>query len=79
VKLKMKECDPLPLKLLPSSHLGWTPKQDHTSGFRKTVEWYLDNESVDRAHFKRRIPAGTVGDGGRRRLRGKVEDEGAGS
>jgi dTDP-glucose 4,6-dehydratase len=23
--------------------LGWTPKQDHTSGFRKTVKWYLDN------------------------------------
>jgi len=25
------------------SELGWTPKQDHTSGFRKTVQWYLDN------------------------------------
>ena len=25
--------------------LGWTPKQDHTSGFRKTVQWYLDNQS----------------------------------
>ena len=23
--------------------LGWTPKQDHSSGFRKTIEWYLDN------------------------------------
>ena len=23
--------------------LGWTPKQDHTSGFRKTVAWYLEN------------------------------------
>jgi dTDP-glucose 4,6-dehydratase len=23
--------------------LGWPPKQDHTSGFRKTVKWYLDN------------------------------------
>jgi dTDP-glucose 4,6-dehydratase len=23
--------------------LGWTPKQDHSSGFRKTVKWYLDN------------------------------------
>jgi len=23
--------------------LGWSPKQDHTSGFRKTVQWYLDN------------------------------------
>lgn len=23
--------------------LGWTPKQDNTSGFRKTVQWYLDN------------------------------------
>jgi len=25
------------------SELGWTPKQDHSSGFRKTVEWYLNN------------------------------------
>ena len=25
--------------------LGWTPKQDHESGFRKTVQWYLDNQS----------------------------------
>src|ERR1035437_9830856 len=25
--------------------LGWTPKQDHKSGFRKTVQWYLENES----------------------------------
>jgi dTDP-glucose 4,6-dehydratase len=25
--------------------LGWTPKQDHSSGFRKTVEWYLDNSA----------------------------------
>ncbi len=24
--------------------LGWSPKQDHTSGFRRTVQWYLDNE-----------------------------------
>ncbi len=25
--------------------LGWAPKQDHTSGFRQTVQWYLDHES----------------------------------
>jgi dTDP-glucose 4,6-dehydratase len=25
--------------------LGWEPKQDHESGFRKTVEWYLQNEA----------------------------------
>ncbi|MES2995309.1 MAG: dTDP-glucose 4,6-dehydratase [Verrucomicrobiota bacterium] len=25
--------------------LGWTPKQDHHSGFRKTVAWYLENEA----------------------------------
>jgi dTDP-glucose 4,6-dehydratase len=25
--------------------LSWSPQQDHTSGFRKTVQWYLDNES----------------------------------
>jgi len=24
--------------------LGWTPKQDHTSGFRQTVQWYLDHQ-----------------------------------
>lgn len=23
--------------------LGWSPRQDHVSGFRKTVQWYLDN------------------------------------
>jgi len=26
------------------NELGWQPKQDHESGFRKTVEWYLDHE-----------------------------------
>jgi len=25
--------------------LGWMPRQDHTSGFRKTVQWYLDNDT----------------------------------
>ena len=24
--------------------LGWTPRQDHSSGFRKTIQWYLDNK-----------------------------------
>ncbi len=27
------------------NELGWEPKQDHESGFRMTVQWYLDNES----------------------------------
>lgn len=27
------------------SELGWSPKQDHESGFRKTVQWYLDNST----------------------------------
>jgi len=27
------------------NELGWSPKQDHQSGFRKTVQWYLDNEA----------------------------------
>jgi len=27
------------------SELGWTPRQDHSSGFRKTVQWYLENPS----------------------------------
>lgn len=25
--------------------LNWSAKQDHTSGFRRTVQWYLENES----------------------------------
>jgi dTDP-glucose 4,6-dehydratase len=25
--------------------LGWAPQQDHTSGFRQTVQWYLDHEA----------------------------------
>jgi dTDP-glucose 4,6-dehydratase len=25
--------------------LGWIPKQDHESGFRETVQWYLDNKA----------------------------------
>jgi hypothetical protein len=28
---------------VPTAELGWTPKQDHSSGFRKTVQWYLEN------------------------------------
>lgn len=27
------------------AELGWQPKQDHVSGFRQTVQWYLDNEA----------------------------------
>jgi dTDP-glucose 4,6-dehydratase len=27
------------------TELGWTPKQDHASGFHQTVAWYLANES----------------------------------
>lgn len=27
------------------NELGWTPKQDHESGFRRTVQWYLDHEA----------------------------------
>ena len=27
------------------AELGWAPKQDHASGFRRTVEWYLANEA----------------------------------
>ena len=25
--------------------LGWEPKEDFASGFRKTVKWYLNNRS----------------------------------
>lgn len=27
------------------AELGWAPKQDHASGFKKTVQWYLNNPS----------------------------------
>ncbi|QDT03537.1 dTDP-glucose 4,6-dehydratase 2 [Rubripirellula lacrimiformis] len=27
------------------NELGWRPQQDNQSGFRKTVQWYLENES----------------------------------
>ncbi len=27
------------------TELGWVPKQDRWTGFRKTVQWYLDNET----------------------------------
>jgi dTDP-glucose 4,6-dehydratase len=26
------------------AELGWRPLQDHLSGFRKTVQWYLENQ-----------------------------------
>jgi len=27
------------------SELGWQPQEDFSSGFRKTIQWYLENES----------------------------------
>lgn len=27
------------------AELDWSPRQDHSSGFRKTVQWYLDNQT----------------------------------
>jgi dTDP-glucose 4,6-dehydratase len=36
------------------SELGWRPRQDHSSGFRKTVQWYLDN-----SHWIENILSGT--------------------
>jgi dTDP-glucose 4,6-dehydratase len=27
------------------NELGWVPKQDRSSGFRKAVQWYLDNQA----------------------------------
>ena len=36
--------------------LGWAPKEDFESGFRKTVKWYLDNrewwESILSGEYK---------------------------
>lgn len=43
--------------------LGWAPKQDHASGFRRTVEWYLANEAwwkaiLDGSYRLERLGAG---------------------
>lgn len=27
------------------NELGWTPKEDFSSGFEKTIQWYLDNQN----------------------------------
>ena len=27
------------------TELGWAPKENHDTGFRKTIQWYLDHES----------------------------------
>lgn len=44
--------------------LGWEPRQDHESGFRKTVQWYLDNEKwwkaiLDGSYRLERLGKGT--------------------
>ena len=28
-----------------ADQLGWVPKETSATGFRKTVQWYLDNET----------------------------------
>ena len=28
-----------------NNDLGWTPKESFESGIRKTIQWYLDNET----------------------------------
>ena len=28
-----------------NNKLGWSPKETFASGIRKTIQWYLDNES----------------------------------
>lgn len=43
--------------------LGWSPRQDHQSGFRKTVRWYLENEAwwkdiLDGSYQLERLGAG---------------------
>jgi|GEM_PF-2947719 len=38
--------------------LGWEPKEDFASGFRKTVQWYLNNRE-----WTERILSGDVSGG----------------
>jgi dTDP-glucose 4,6-dehydratase len=45
--------------------LGWLPKQNHASGFRRTVEWYLANETwwkaiLDGSYRLERLGAGKL-------------------
>ena len=43
--------------------LGWAPKQDHDSGFRKTVRWYLDNQPWWQAILDGSYQSRRLGDG----------------
>ena len=43
------------------TELGWKPKQDHESGFRKTVEWYLENQEWWQEILDRRVSLGEIG------------------
>jgi dTDP-glucose 4,6-dehydratase len=46
------------------AELGWEPKQDHESGFRKTVEWYLENETWWREILNGNYQLQRLGEGG---------------
>jgi dTDP-glucose 4,6-dehydratase len=46
------------------TELGWEPKQDHESGFRKTVEWYLENETWWREILNGNYQLQRLGEGG---------------
>ena len=50
------------------SDLGWKPKENFTTGLRKTVEWYIDNmnwaDSVTSGEYLRWIEANYAKRGG---------------
>lgn len=43
------------------NELGWEPKQDHDSGFRMTVQWYLENPEWIKRILKRSDPLKRLG------------------
>jgi dTDP-glucose 4,6-dehydratase len=48
-----------------SNELGWTPKEDFSSGLNKTIQWYLDNPEwcknvQDGSYQRQRLGLGTV-------------------
>jgi dTDP-glucose 4,6-dehydratase len=57
------------------AELGWTPRQDHVSGFRKTVRWYLENEGWWRTVLDGSYRLERLGraDGAAAQIKGKVE------
>ena len=44
------------------NELGWAPKQDHSSSFRKTIQWYLNNPAWTRQTLNESDQLGRLGE-----------------